>query len=90
MADGRFTILGVEIELVIEPGLAAAQDIGALLFGGVRRPTAMCVAFLYRNNSALHWRAATGTNMSSPLTQSLELYDTCRPRCSTATASRSL
>lgn len=29
--------LGVEIELAIEPASAAAQDIGALLFGGVRR-----------------------------------------------------
>jgi hypothetical protein len=29
--------LGVEIELIVEPGYAAAQDIGALLLGGVRR-----------------------------------------------------
>lgn len=29
--------LGVEIELAIEPGSAAAQDVGALLFGGVLR-----------------------------------------------------
>tara|TARA_R110000787_G_scaffold235764_5_gene342512 strand:+ start:1724 stop:1924 length:201 start_codon:yes stop_codon:yes gene_type:complete len=30
-------LLRVEIELAVEPGYAAAQDIGTLLFGGMRR-----------------------------------------------------
>lgn len=29
--------LGFEVELAVEPGYAAAQDIGTLLLGGVRR-----------------------------------------------------
>ncbi|MER9883617.1 hypothetical protein [Mesorhizobium sp. M0118] len=79
MADGRFTILGGEIELVIELGLATAQDIGPLLFGGVRRPTAVrCIPLSRRFRAALEGNDRDEHVFA--LTHSLELYDTFRAK----------
>ncbi|MER8684413.1 MULTISPECIES: hypothetical protein [unclassified Mesorhizobium] len=66
--------------MVIEPGLAAEQDTGALLFGGVRPSyrDVRCIPLSRRFRAALEGNDRDEHVFA--LTQSLELYDTCRTK----------
>lgn len=66
-------LFGIEVELTVEPGYAAAQDIGALMLGGVRRLFLNVMPRRSRNSQTVDGAARTPRSAArrSPISASV-------------------